>query len=289
MTMLLSSDLRIRLGRYQWQTSQMKRGIQKGSRRSKMFGSSLDFSDFRPYQPGDDVRQIDWNVYARTHRHYIKRFLDEQELSLTIYLDCSSSMGLEKEKWQAAKALVAAIAHIGLANDDRVSIIPVSPDNVPFLHKKGVVFSNEMVQQIQTYDPTNNINFFEKLPQYRQRKSMLSFLVSDCLEPVDVMINQLRVVQSHQQLRLVHLLSERELNPVISGDVKLIDVENDSDIVQVSVNRQVLQHYRERLREHCLSLEKQCSERGIGYVRVSSGQSLDDILFLEMRKKGWLA
>ncbi|WP_261176376.1 DUF58 domain-containing protein [Anaerobacillus sp. CMMVII] len=287
--MLLPSDLRLRLGRLAWQTTQMKRGLQKGSRRSKMFGSSLDFSDFRPYQPGDDVRQVDWNVYARTNRHYIKRFLDEQELSLTIYLDCSSSMGLEEEKWQAAKALTAAIAHIGLANDDRVSIIPVSKSNVPFLNKKGIVFSNQMVQQIQTYQTSVTEHFFEQLPQFRQRKSMLSFLISDCLDPVNVMMNQLKVVQAHQQLRVVHLLSERELNPTISGDLKLINVEDETDVVQVSMNRQVLQQYEERLQEHCLSLERQCNDRGIGYVQVSSGQSLEDIILYEMRKKGWLA
>ncbi len=289
MTMLLPSDLRVRLARYQWQTTQMKRGIQKGSRRSKMFGSSLDFSDYRPYQPGDDVRQVDWNVYARTKRHYIKRFLDEQELSLTIYLDCSSSMGLEEKKWQTAKALTAAIAHIGLANDDRVSIIPVSKRNVPFLNKKGIVFSKQMVQQIEMFKSSVEDRFFEQLPQFRQPKSMLSFLISDCLEQVDEMIKQMKVLQAHQQLRVVHLLSEIELTPTMSGDLQLINVEQETDIVQVSVNRQVLKQYEQRLRQHCFTLEKQCNERGIGYIQVNTAQSLEDILFFEMRKNGWLA
>lgn len=263
-----------------------------------MFGSSLDFSDFRPYQPGDDVRQVDWNVYARTKRHYIKRFLDEQELSMAIYLDCSASMGLEKEKWQAAKAVTAAIAHIGLANDDRVSVIPVggsaepesgASGNTPFLQKKGVVFANEMTQRVEAFQPASESGgFFQMLARFRQPKAMLSFVVSDFLEPVDRIMDALKVLQSGQQLRVVQLLSEEELHPGLSGDVRLVDVENKGDAVQVSVNRQVLAQYEARLREHCLSLEKQCSDRGIGYVQVNAGQSLEEIFFYEMRKKGWL-
>ncbi|SDY13912.1 Protein of unknown function DUF58 [Evansella caseinilytica] len=287
--MLLPSDLRMRLARCQWRTSRMKRGLQKGSRRSTMFGSSLDFSDFRAYQPGDDVRQIDWNVYARTKRHYIKRFLDEQELSLAIYLDCSLSMGLEEEKWRAAQAVTAAIAHIGLANDDRVSVIPVSKKNVPYVNKKGIVFSNEMVRQVESYSASETDDFFASLSRYRQPKAVLSFLISDCFKPAAELIQHLKAVQAHQQLRIVHLLSETERNPALSGDLKLIDVENGDDIVQVSMNRQVLRQYQERLTEHSRSLEKQCNQRGIGYVQVSAGQPLEEMFFFEMRKLGWLA
>ena len=89
---LLTSTLMYRLSRHQWQSRKMKRGLHKGGRRSNKQGTSLEFSAYRYYQPGDDLRQIDWNVFARTNKHYIKRFLDEQELIMTIYLDCSNSM-----------------------------------------------------------------------------------------------------------------------------------------------------------------------------------------------------
>lgn len=287
--MLLSSGLRTRLSQYHWQTAQLKRGTQKGKRRSAAFGSSLDFSDFRAYQPGDDVRQIDWNVYARTNRHYIKRYLDEQELSLAVYLDCSLSMGLEKEKWQMAKSLAAAIGYTGLVNDDRVSVIPVSEKGLAFSRKKGVVFANQMLRQMESFEAGESGSFTEKLPRYRQQKTALSFIISDFLEPVEQVADRLKLLQTNQQLRVIHLLSEKEMNPELSGDVKLINVEQETDTVQVSVTRGVISSYKERLREHCRLIEKTCMDRGIGYVQVSTGQSIDEILFSRMRKKGWLA
>ncbi|MBU9713100.1 DUF58 domain-containing protein [Evansella tamaricis] len=261
-----------------------------GTRRSSKFGNSLDFSDFRPYQPGDDVRQIDWNVYARTNRHFIKRYLDEQELSITIYLDCSSSMGFEEEKWNMAKSLAAAIGYMGLSNEDRVSVVPVSSSMKAFSNKKGFVFSNEMLRHIENYRATNSNNsFFIDMPNYRVRKSALSFIISDCLEPYDHVVEQLKVVQANQQLRLIQLLSKTEVNPEVTGDVRLINVENEVDTVQVSVNRKVIHGYKQRLKSHCLHIEKACRERGIGYLQVNTSQTLEEILFREMAKKGWLS
>src|SRR5690606_27262037 len=89
-----------------------KRGIHKGLRRSGKFGSSLEFSDFRQYQPGDDVRQIDWNVYGRTQKYYIKRYLDEQDISVAIYFDVSSSMRFIPSKWEMAKTLAASLGYV---------------------------------------------------------------------------------------------------------------------------------------------------------------------------------
>ncbi|MBU9720626.1 MULTISPECIES: DUF58 domain-containing protein [Bacillaceae] len=288
MTSLLPNQLRLQLTKLQWQTSSQKRGSQNGRRRSSTYGSSLDFSDFRPYQLGDDIRQIDWNVYARTHKHYIKRFLDEQELSITIFIDCSISMGKERKKWKMAKALAAMVAYIGLANDDRVSIIPVSNDNYPFLNKKGMVFTQEMLSQVDTYQATEEKGFFELLASFRQSKSNLSFIISDFLEPIEIIVEKLKHIQVNQHLRIIHLLSEEELHPSFNGDVNLLDVEKKLAPVQVSVNRQVIYAYKERLTKHCKQIEKLCHERGMEYIKLSTAQSLESILYHNMKQRGWL-
>ncbi len=285
---LLPSDIRMRLARYKWNTSLLKRGFQKGSRKSSVFGSSLDFSDFRPYQPGDDVRQIDWNVYARTNRHYIKRFLDEQELSITVMLDCSASMHFDEAKWKKAKALCAAISYIGLANDDRITFVPVGAGNKPFRNKKGVVFSSQMMTYVDSVKGTEQEQFFSIVEHYRQPTTALTFIVSDCLENSEIVIDKLKKLQTNQQLRLVQLLSEAEMEPATVGDLKLIDVET-KETVQVSLNRQVLTTYKQRLQAHCHEIEKACHERGIGYLLLSTKQSLDHVIFSEMRKNGWLS
>lgn len=275
------------LRRYHLQTQITKRGLQKGSRISKTFGSSLDFSDFREYHPGDDLRQIDWNVYARTKKHFIKRFLDEQELYVTIYLDCSKSMGLDKNKWKMAKMLVATLAYTGLSSNDRISIIPISRNTSPFLHKKGLVFTNEMLSYIDKLEPSEGEACFEQLPSFWQQQKSLSFLISDCLENVDVIINQLNLFQANKQLRLIQLLSESEVQPTFQGDLKLIDVERN-DAVQVSFNRDVIRRYKKRLDHHNKLLEDHCIQRGISFLQIHSNIHLEEIISYQLLKKGWI-
>lgn len=131
-------------------------------------------------------------------------------------------------------------------------------------------------------------SFTEKLPRYQRQKTALSFIISDFLEPVEQVVDQLKLIHTNQRLRVIHMLSEKEMNPELSGDVKLINVEQETDTVQVSVTRGVISSYKERLREHSRQIEKTCIDRGIGYVQVSTGQSIDEILFSRMRKKaGW--
>lgn len=101
--LILPDEWIAKVSRLSIATSSKLRGQHKGSHRSGRFGSSLDFSDFREYTLGDDVRQVDWNVYARTEKYYIKRFLDEQEMRVHILLDATRSMGEEKNGFLRGK------------------------------------------------------------------------------------------------------------------------------------------------------------------------------------------
>lgn len=112
-------------------------GHHKGTHRSRKTGSSLDFSDFREYHPGDDLRHIDWNVYARTEKPFIKQFLDEQEMRVHILLDPTKSMGIEG-KWDIARQLAIALSHIALKSGDTVSFSTYSDDQKIFFGEKGL-------------------------------------------------------------------------------------------------------------------------------------------------------
>lgn len=109
--LLIPSELYKKLGTMRLSTKSKLRGQHKGSHRSSRFGASMDFSDYRTYHMGDDVRQIDWNVFARSEKYYIKRFLDEQEMRVHLVVDATKSMATEG-KWQLAKQLTAAFGHL---------------------------------------------------------------------------------------------------------------------------------------------------------------------------------
>ncbi|MGM0845631.1 MAG: DUF58 domain-containing protein [Bacillota bacterium] len=265
------------------------RGMHKGERRSSKQGTSLEFSDFRTYVPGDDPRLIDWNAYARTQKHYIKRYLDEQELFVSIYLDCSKSMMVPLAKWQTAKSLAACLGYMSLVHDDRVSVYPAGSGVSSFSYKKGRAFAGKLVNYLSDLKVSHGTeNFSASLSELRQKRTGLSIIISDLMEPAQEIKNSLKRMQaSRQELRVIQILSPEELQPAYQGDLKLVDSESGEQR-EVSISRKVLQEYKERLEAHNNELEKFCQERGIGFLQCSSEQSLEQLVFSTMAGKGWV-
>lgn len=286
---LLTSTLMYRLPMYRLQSKTMKRGHHKGTRRSNRLGTSLEFSDFRPYQPGDDLRQIDWNVFARTNKHYIKRFLDEQELVVSIYLDCTKSMAVLPNKWAFAKAIAASLGYMSLCADDRVGIFPIGAPNHPFTYKKGRAFANRFVQYAEKIQSSNTSNSFsESLQKMIQPKSSFSILISDLLEPYDLIENALKKLQAYkQELYVVQILSHEEIRPVYQGDLQLIDSET-SETIHVTMSTAVKNSYQQRLSSHTELIQKLCYERGIHFIQCKTDDSLEDIICGQLIAKGWI-
>lgn len=155
MSTLLSPVLSKRLANFKLTSKRIVRGGHKGERRSQRQGSSLEFSDYRLYSLGDDLRQIDWNTYARTQKYYIKRFLDEQELAVSVYLDCTKSMGVTNEKWKRARQLAAVFTFLTLANADRLSFIPIASPSDTYPYTKGRAMTNRVIDFIEKTSLTN--------------------------------------------------------------------------------------------------------------------------------------
>ncbi|WP_026907606.1 DUF58 domain-containing protein [Paucisalibacillus globulus] len=286
---LLTSKLMYQLDKYRLQARNMKRGHHKGARRSSRQGTSLEFSDYRIYQPGDDLRQIDWNIYARTNKHYIKRFLDEQELVVSIYLDCTRSMSLIPEKWRFAKMLAASIGFMSLSADDRVGIFPIGSELHPFTYKKGKAFSNRMVHYVSNIHPSQNANIFSETVQtFIQPKSSISVVISDLLEPIELIEEALKKLQVYkQELYVIQILAREETNPYYQGDLELLDSET-GEKVNVTMNRTVKSNYQNRLTDHLKRLEKFCFERGIGFHSCDTVDRIEDVIFHQLSSKGWI-
>lgn len=286
---LLTSTLMYRLSKHRLQSRKMKRGHHKGGRRSIKQGTSLEFSDYRHYQPGDDLRQIDWNVFARTNKHYIKRFLDEQELVVSIYLDCSNSMTVIPEKWGIAKGLAAALGFMSLTSDDRVGVFPIGSSSYPFTYKKGRAFSNRLVHYLAEVAPNNEvITFSEAIQGMIQPRSSVTIVISDLLEPMAKVKEALKKLQAYkQELYVIQVLSEEEMDPFYQGDLQLIDSETNN-FLHVTMSGSVKKKYLQRLRNQMEDIQKFCHMRGISFVQCQTNDSLEEIIFMTLTSKGWI-
>ena len=264
-----------------------KRGIHKGTRPSNKFGSSLEFSDFRMYQPGDDVRQIDWNIYGRTGKHYIKRFLDEQELSIAVYLDQSSSMRKIGAKWELAKQISAALSYIVLNSEDRLFFSPVSSVAVEPVRRKGSVYARKTFLEILQLEEVGMTGeFFKHLAISIAKKQQLSIIITDALEPLEEIEGQLKKMATFkQEIWFIQVLSEEEISPLYGGDVRLIDSETEL-AVNVSMNPSIITAYVNRLKEHNKKLETLTRKYGGHYLLVTDQSDVQSILFHDFTGKG---
>lgn len=286
---MLNSTLTKQLQTYTLQAGKLKRSWHKGTRKSTRYGASHDFSDYRMYEQGDDLRQVDWNIFARTQKHYIKRYLDEQELSASIYLDCTNSMASSPEKWKLAKTLAASFAYLGLSQDDRISIIDVHGEQAPYLYRKGKGHLFQMMQYVEEIKAKeSSLLFSEATLEHVQRKSSVSIVISDLMEPIDSVIHTLKIIQANrQQIYLLQVLEEDELNPSFDGDFMLIDSETNQE-VNVTVSDFTRKNYKEKMQQRMEMLEGFCFERGISYLVCSTAEKVEDILFKRMTSKGWI-
>lgn len=264
-----------------------KRGLHKGTRQSSHFGSSLEFSDFRAYQPGDDIRQIDWNVYGRTQKHYIKRYLDEQELAVAIYLDATSSMRHVKSKWEFSKQLAALLSYVVLASEDRLFFSPIATKNLQPIRRKGAVSSRRTYLEI--LDLTENEQtgeFIASLQNTVTKNQQLTIVITDGLESLDKVEALLKRLSSlKQEIWFFQVLSNDELSPTYNGDLKLIDSELNT-AVNVSMTPTIISDYEKRLKEHNKGLEQVCRRFGGHYIQVTDNSNIQSVLFHELPSKG---
>jgi len=256
-----------------------RRGVHKGSRRAGRSGTSLEFSDFRSYQPGDDIRLIDWNIYGRTQKHYIKRFLDEQEIHAAILLDATPSMQAIETKWTRAKELAAALSFIALNNDDRLTFIPVSASATGKITRKGAVYGKNVYTSILSVSGTGTPGLFsENLIKENLKHSQMAILITDAMENLEDFETLFRkLAGSRIEVKLIQVLAQEEIFPEKAGDLMLVDSET-GQTVNVSMNENVIKLYQKRLASHNAQLEDLCRKYGFAYVPVTDKDDLQEFL-----------
>ncbi|PSL27707.1 uncharacterized protein DUF58 [Planomicrobium soli] len=248
------------------------------------FGSSLDFSDFREYHLGDDVRHIDWNVYARTDKVYIKRFLDEQEMRVHLLLDSSKSM---QRKWLFTKQLAFSLGMMVLSNDDRLTISAGQKEVAPF-RKKGKSARKLFEHYISNLPEPAALSFAKLASFHAAKDSTVLFVLTDGLEPLEEWQHFFKQAPRYSHdIRFLHLLSEEERLPDFSGDLRFIDDET-GEAINVTLTPNSSSSYQEKRELHEKGLEALCRKHGIHYLQVSIEEGIQHVLFQQMARKKWI-
>ncbi|MFZ0578119.1 MAG: DUF58 domain-containing protein [Psychrobacillus psychrotolerans] len=285
---LVPKDWAGKLSRLSISTKSKLRGQHKGSHRSQRFGASLDFSDFREYSPGDDVRQIDWNVYARTDKYFIKRFLDEQEMRVHILLDTTKSMG-DSLKWNFAKQLAASLGILVLQRDDRLSFSAVNEDKKPPFRRKGATYRKAFVQTISDIDePAMTSTFTDNALPFLPKDSTVLFVITDCLESIESWERFLQKLPKFAgDIRILQVVTDEELAPSYGGDVQLEDIET-LEQVNVSISSRVLESFHRERKEHQQRLELLCHKFGIKILQVNADEGISHTMFQQLLRANWV-
>lgn len=285
---ILPEDWLAKISRFQVATASKLRGQHKGSHRSQRFGASLDFSDFREYHLGDDVRQVDWNVYARTDKYFIKRFLDEQEMRVHILLDATKSMG-EQVKWTFARQIVASLGLMVLGRDDRLSFSYVQDDVKPPFRRKGAMYRRAFLQVVTDIEEANyTASFSQGALKAIPKDSTVLFIVTDGLESIEEWEQLLkRLPRFAGDVRIIQVVTEEELHPQYAGDVRLVDSETGRD-VNVTMSSKVLDTYDTRRGLHEEEFEAICRRFGVRKLQLKVEDGLQHAIFQQLLKAHWI-
>ncbi|HCG4536171.1 DUF58 domain-containing protein [Ureibacillus chungkukjangi] len=287
-TIILPDEWVAKISRLSIATSSKLRGQHKGGNRSQRFGSSLDFSDFREYTLGDDVRQVDWNVYARTEKYFIKRFLDEQEMRVHVLLDATRSMGEEK-KWRFARQIASAIGLMVLNRDDRLSFSYVGETQALPFRRKGATYRKHFLQIVSSLEEASGKGSFARegikaLP----KDSTVLFIITDGLEPIAEWQQFFkRLPRFAGDIRCIQIVTENELRPSYTGDVRLIDAETNRD-VNVSVSNRVLAGYEKTKEMHEAEFDALANRFGIRKIQLVVEDGLQNAIFHKLLKSHWV-
>ena len=264
------------------------RGGLKGGRRSVKRGQSVEFADYRNYTLGDDLRQLDWNVYARLEKLFVKLFIEEEDVTVTFLLDASPSMAYgSPQKLLFAKRAAAALGYIALAGEDRVVTVALAGRTArrhSGLRGSGRVF--RLLGNLSGIAPAEGPT--DLLVAARHAGAMLSgrgvvVLLSDLLDPsADRVIRELAATGS--ELIVLHTLSPEELDPHLEGDLRLVDSETGEGI-DVTIDLAALDDYQARLVAWQEGLEDLAIKRRASYVPISTATPLAELVFAELRRR----
>lgn len=267
-------------------------GMFGGNRKSKSFGSSPEFADYRDYADGDDVTKIDWNAYARFDKLYLKLYLDERQMHTRIYIDASRSMSYgDVGKDVQALRIAAALAYISVCEMDKVSVYAIKGGRLEpvisgmvgkeaYLSEIGklseIVFDGESL--ISDAIAPSNVGYGDGM----------SVIISDFLTDADYETAINTLADKKRDIFCIQVLSREELLPLSRGRVHFFDSEVQSKSYRKNIDRAVAKAYKEALVYATERINRAAQSRGGSYILASAEDTLGEVLFGKMANVGVL-
>lgn len=259
----------------------------KGEHPSSRRGFSLEFSDYRRYQEGDDLRYVDWNIYRRLGRLWLKLFAAEEEMNIYLLLDTSGSMAEgAPPKIEYAKRVAAALGYIGLKNLDRVGgasfssklLLPLTPGR----GKRQILTLFNFLERLSCQGQTNLRASAQTFSSLFSRPGLV-VLISDLFDPQGWRAGLEELTQQRHQLLVIHVLDEGELKVEALGDVSLADVESGRE-KRLFLDQELTRRFREEIENYLAEIESFCRRREMDYLRTTTRTPFEDFVLLTLRE-----
>ena len=283
---LLSAEFLAQLERFALISRRAFRGRVKGERRSPHKGSSVEFSDYRAYGVGDDIRYVDWNIYARLDRLYLKLFVDEEDLCLHLLLDASASMEFgEPSKLEYGARLAAALGFVGLVNLERVGVGVLRERLAEgWSPARGRNQALPLMEFLGRLRPSGATSLSDSLAQYalRAREAGVAVLISDLMDPGGYERGLKALLERRFEVHVIHLLAADEMNPGFGGDLRLVDAET-GELRDLTLDGEALRVYRQRLRDFLERAEQFCRGKELSYYRVVTDTPVQDFVLGQLK------
>ena len=264
-------------------------GRMKGERRSKKKGQSSEFADYRNYVVGDDLRFLDWNLYARLDKLFLRLFMEEEDLHFYVLIDNSLSMDFGKPtKLHYAKQVAAALGFIGLVNLDRVVVEAFNErltQRLPAVRGRRSLWRlMDFLQKIEPAGPSDLRNALRTFSLKCSGKGIV-VLLSDLMDKGGYEEALRYLVARQLDIYVIQILSQEEIEPEIVGDLQLVDVE-DEDIAEITVSGPLLKRYKQNLAAYRASLHEFCAHRGVTYLFTSNQVPFERLVLSYLRQRG---
>jgi uncharacterized protein (DUF58 family) len=286
---LLDQDTINRLEQLSLISRKISTGRLRGERRSRRRGSSADFADYRNYVPGDDLRFLDWKIYGRLERLFIKLFLEEEDLRINILIDTSPSMRFgEPDKLLYAKRVAAALGYICLTRMDSLTVKTFGDRLIEsYGPKRGKVNSRNYFDFLSSIVPSEKTSLqksFRTFSHMTGSKGM-AIVISDFYD-FDGYEEALRQLFARNfEILAIHVLSPEEMQPGYQGDIRLLDCEFDAS-TDVSMGKSIMDVYQSTMAAFCNGLKSYIVGRGGSYLLASTDSPFERLVFDVLRRRG---
>ena len=261
----------------------------RGERLTRKRGHSVEFADYRHYSAGDDLRFIDWNIYARLDQLFLKLFLEEEDLHVYLLVDTSRSMGYgDPSKLDHARRVAAALAYIALCNYDRVATVAFGGERFetlgPVRGRRRMLHLLDFVCGLRAEGDTALEPAFKRFAMSHRRPGVV-IVISDFLDKAGYEDALRYFLAANQDVFVLHVLAREEMEPPLTGDLRLVDIE-DGDTSEVTISAPLLKTYRRTLEGFVGGLKNYAGRRGMNYLLAPTSVGFDTLVLDYLRRRG---